>query len=204
MANIKLLLCRTIEHLGIVGDVVEVAPGYARNYLLPQGLATEPTETNTRALAEARKVAELELKRKRAELAALAERLEGAEVTIRARANEQGHLYGSVGPREVAAALQEEGFGVHPDRVVLADPIRQLDNVSVPIKLADGLEATVKVWVVRDKIEGEESDEDLDQASDRDSDQESDQESHRDSNESGASQAIGMEADSDGDDARNN
>lgn len=151
----KLLLTRTVEHLGIVGDVVEVAPGYARNYLLPRRMATAPTESNMRAVAEARRQAELELAKERALLEGLAKRLEGVEVTIRARANEAGVLYGSVGKREIADALGEEGFGIAPDKVVLRDPLRQLDKFEVVIRLAEDLKPEIKVWVVREKSEDE-------------------------------------------------
>jgi len=118
----KLLLCKTVDKLGIVGDVVEVAAGYGRNYLVPYGLATTPTEGNMRVLAEARKIAEKERAHQLAQLKALAERLDGAEVTIRARANEQGHLYGSVGTKEIAAALVEEEFFVDAQQINLGDP----------------------------------------------------------------------------------
>ena len=157
----KLLLCKNIEKLGIVGDVVEVAPGYGRNYLVPQGLATEPTQTNMRALAEARRVAEEERAKQIAELRALAERIEGVEVTIKARANEDGALYGSVGAREIAAALAEEEFYIKPEQVDLPHPIRHIDTVSVDLKLADGLRSSIKVWIVREKV-----DEDGDETSD--------------------------------------
>jgi large subunit ribosomal protein L9 len=151
----KLLLCRNIPKLGIVGDVVNVSCGYARNYLLPQRLATEPTEANMRKLAEARRVAEQERLEERRMLEAVAKRLEEVEVTVRARANEEGVLYGSVGPREIAAALNEEGHPVHLDQIVLDAPIRHLDNVAVDVKFAPDLRATIKVWVVREKPEGE-------------------------------------------------
>ncbi len=155
----KLLLCKSVGKLGIVGDIVEVSAGYGRNCLLPGGLATEPTEANVRALAEARKVAELDRKRERTELELLAERLKEAEVTIRARANETGALYGSVGPREIVAALSEEGFYLQPDQVMLAHPLRQLDSTDVDIRLAEDLRTSVKVWVVREKPEGSEEEE---------------------------------------------
>jgi large subunit ribosomal protein L9 len=155
----ELLLCKTVEHLGIVGDVVNVSPGYARNYLLPQRLATEPTEANRRAVAEARRQAEIELAKHRAVLEELAKRLEGVEVTIHARANEAGVLYGSVGRREIAAALNADGYGVLAEKVQLRDPIRTLDKTEVEIRLADDLRPTVKVWVVREKIEGESEEE---------------------------------------------
>jgi large subunit ribosomal protein L9 len=161
----KLLLCKNVDKLGIVGDIVEVSPGYGRNYLVPQGLATEPTDINIRALADARRAAEQERLRHRVQLEALAKRLEDVEVTVRARANEEGVLYGSVGAREIAAALAEEGHPVMADQVALDTPIRHLDNVAVEISLADDLRSTIKVWVVRERTgdeageEGEELEE---------------------------------------------
>lgn len=154
----KILLCKSIEKLGIVGDVVDVKPGYARNYLLPHHLATEPTETNMRSLAEARRVAEEEREKKHAELVALAEKIEGVEVTIHARANEDGVLYGSVGVRDVSDALAEEGFFIKPEQILLERPIRQLDNLLVELKLGDDLRSAIKVWVVRDKSEDDDGD----------------------------------------------
>ncbi len=152
----KLLLTKTIEHLGIVGDVVNVKPGYARNYLLPRRLATQPTEGNMRSVAEARKQAELELAKQRAIMEALCKRLEGVEVTIKARANDAGVLYGSVGKREIAHALGEEGYGIAAEKIVLRDPLRQIDKVDVVVRLSDDLKSNIKVWVVREKSEDEE------------------------------------------------
>ena len=147
----KLLLCENVDKLGIVGDVVEVSAGYARNYLLPQGIATEPTAANMRVLAEARRAAELERARERNELEQLSEKLEGVEVTIRARANEEGVLYGSVGVREIVEALADEGYFVKVEQVALERPIRHLDTVAVDVHLAEDLRSAVKVWVVPDK-----------------------------------------------------
>jgi large subunit ribosomal protein L9 len=156
-ADMKLLLCKTVEKLGIVGDVVNVKAGYARNYLLPSGIATEPTEANVRALAEARRIAEQERIRERELLKLLARRIEGVEITIPARANEDGVLYGSVGRKDISAALRSEGHPVVPEQVALSQPIRHLDNLSVDIRLADDLVSSIKVWVVRDRMgdEGE-------------------------------------------------
>ena len=151
----KLLLCRNVDPLGIVGDVVEVSAGYARNYLIPHNLATEPTEVNVRKLAEARRIAERVRAEQRTQLQRLAEALEGVEVTVRAKSNEEGHLYGSVGRREIAAALEEEGHFINPDHIQLHTPIRHLDTVTVDIRFADDLTSSIKVWIVRDKVEGE-------------------------------------------------
>ena len=155
----KLLLCKNVQNLGIVGDTVNVSMGYARNYLLPQRLATEPTAANVRKLAEARKVAEQEVARERARMEEAAKRLEGVEITVRARANEEGVLYGSVGRREIVAALAEEGHVVLVDHVALQAPIRRLDTFAVEVRFAADLRSQIKVWVVREKTgEGDEAD----------------------------------------------
>lgn len=154
----KLLLCKNVAALGIVGDVVDVNEGFARNYLLPRRLATEPTTANVRRLADARRQAEEEMARERAVLESIAKRLEGVEVTIRARANEDGVLYGSVGRRDISAALAEEGHHVAPEQIQLHTPLRRLDNVEVELRFASDLRSTIKVWVVREKT-GEEGEE---------------------------------------------
>ncbi len=163
-ANMKLLLTKDIETLGMVGDVVDVSAGYARNFLLPQHLAIEPTETNFRALAEDRKRAEERRRTEREARLALAEKLNAVEVTIAAAANPDGVLYGSVGPREISAALQDEGYPIEPSNVNLHTPIRRLDNVAVEIRLGEDIKAEVKVWVVRSK--GSEEDEEGAEAQD--------------------------------------
>ena len=154
----KLLLKKDIPRLGYVGDVVDVSAGYARNYLLPQRLAIQPTEANIRALADERAKAEERRRLVREKLEHAAEKLADVEVTIEAAANEEGVLYGSVGPREIAAALRNDGHEVSADQVRMHETIKHLDNVMVEVVLADGIEATVKVWVVRSKAQLEDDD----------------------------------------------
>lgn len=151
----KLLLRRDVPKLGHVGDVVEVNDGYARNYLLPHHLAMEPTQANLKAIEEEKQKAAAVRMEHRKALEKRADSLEGVEVTIAAAANEEGHLYGSVGPREISAALRDEGHQVDTSEIQLHDPIRQLDSVMVPIVLADDLRTEVKVWVVREKASGD-------------------------------------------------
>ncbi len=156
----KLILKEDVKHLGYVGDVVEVKEGYARNCLLPQNLALTPTEGNVKAIAAARAKAAEQRRLREEERKAAAERLAGTEITIRAAANADGVLYGSVGPREVAAALRQEGHSIETEQVDLHDPIRQLDNIVVPVRFAEDITVEVKVWVVReagsDQIDGDE------------------------------------------------
>lgn len=145
----ELLLLRDVRKLGHVGDVVSVKTGYARNYLLPQRLATEPTEENIRAIESEKRRAAGERARRNERFAELAGRLKDASVSIEASANPEGTLYGSVGRKEIAEALQAQGFEVLPDHILLATPIRTLDNRNVGIEFTDEITAQVKVWVVR-------------------------------------------------------
>ena len=145
----KLLLCKNIANLGIVGDVVEVSTGYARNYLIPRHLATEPTQANVKRLAEARRQAEEEIKLQRRQLESLSERMEGVEVTITANASTEGKLYGSITPRDIADALTQAGHKVEKSEVVLGEgPLRRTGEYEIVVHLHADIEATVKVIVV--------------------------------------------------------
>ena len=145
----RLLLLRDISKLGNLGDIVEVTTGYARNYLLPQRLATEPTEENIKAIEAERKRAVAERSRRLKVFTALAEKLRDVSVTIEAAANPEGTLYGSVGPKEIADALHAQGFPVPAEDVELEAPVRTLDNRTVTIRFTDEVSAEIKLWVVR-------------------------------------------------------
>jgi large subunit ribosomal protein L9 len=101
----KVLLRRNVLNLGKIGEVVEVKAGYARNFLLPQRLAIAPSAANLRAVEAEKEEYLKELARQKAELEAKAAVIQGKEITISARANEEGHLYGSVGPAQIVAAM---------------------------------------------------------------------------------------------------
>ena len=146
----KVLLVSDIDKVGWVGDVVEVKTGYARNYLLPQGLATMPTEANLRALAEEKAKRAEQRIRHRKRLEAAAEAVEGAEVVIAAKANEQGHLFGSVGAGEIAGNLREQGFEVADEVVKLPENIKQVGTSTVELKFSDDLRAAITATVVRE------------------------------------------------------
>ncbi|NLE59951.1 MAG: 50S ribosomal protein L9 [Planctomycetes bacterium] len=146
----KLLLRRDIPKVGLAGDVIEVSEGYARNYLIPNHLGVEPTKANMKRIEEDKRLAEEERRQRRVALEQMAGRMSNVEVTISAACNREGHLYGSVGPREIAAALRDEGHDVDAKQVQLREPIRQLDSVVVPVLLADDIQVDVKVWVVRE------------------------------------------------------
>jgi len=144
----NVLLRQNIQRLGNIGDVVDVRPGYARNYLLPKGLAVQPTEANIKAVEAAKQAYLEELARQRQQVEAKAALIRGKEVTIAARANEEGVLYGSVGPAQIAAALAEQGAVVETENIVLDQPIRRLDKYDVQVRFDHDVTATVHVWVV--------------------------------------------------------
>jgi large subunit ribosomal protein L9 len=146
----KLLLRRDITKVGLAGDVIEVSEGYARNYLIPNHLGVEPTKANMKRIEADKRLAEEERRQRRVALEEMAGRMTNVEVTIAAACNAEGHLYGSVGPREIAAALRDEGHDVEVKQVQLREPIRQLDTVIVPVLLADDIKVDVKVWIVRE------------------------------------------------------
>ena len=155
----KVLLCEDIDKVGWLGDVVEVSTGYARNYLLPQGLAKVANEASIRSIAEekARRAEQRKLEGKRLEEAVKA--IEGAEAVVAAKANEQGHLFGSVSAREIAANLREQGFEVRDEIVQLSEHIKDIGTHPVTLKFRDDLTATVNVVVVPEQQEEPEAEE---------------------------------------------
>jgi large subunit ribosomal protein L9 len=155
----RVLLCEDVSAVGWLGDVVEVSTGYARNYLLPQGLAIVPTEANLRALAKERAKRAEQRKVAEERLAEVAAAVEGAEAVVAAKANEQGVLFGSVGPREIAANLREQGFEVGDDVVKLPEHIKEVGTHSVSLKFDRELTATVSVVVVAKQDEETKADE---------------------------------------------
>jgi large subunit ribosomal protein L9 len=146
--DVKVLLVEDINKLGWLGDVVEVNEGYARNYLLPQGLARLATDANIRAMADEKaNRAEVRLAhRKRLEQVCAA--VEGAEVVIASKANEQGHLFGSVTEKHIGENLRAQGFEVADEVVRLGEHIKQVGSYQVKLKFEDGLTATVNCVVV--------------------------------------------------------
>ena len=145
----RLLLLKDIRRLGHVGDIVEVTTGYARNCLIPQRLATDPTEENIQAIEQEKRRAAAERAHRLKEFESLAEQMADVTVTVEAPANPEGTLYGSVGAKEIAAALQALGHPVLPEQVLLDTPIRTLDNRGVTLEFADEFTAQIKLWVVR-------------------------------------------------------
>jgi len=143
----KVLLCEDVEKLGWLGDIVEVKNGYARNYLLPQGLAMVPSEANIRSLAEekTRRAEARRLARQEKERLALA--VEGVQVSLTAKTNELGHLFGSVTERDIAAELRRQGLAVADEMVRMDGHIKEIGTREVTLKLAADLKVVIQVTV---------------------------------------------------------
>lgn len=146
--GIELLLIQSIDGLGSQGDVVEVKPGFAKNYLLPQGLATLATEHHKRMVEKHRARLQSIEEQRLAGLRTLATTLSEQSLTIEANANDEGHLYGSVGAMEIISALKRIEFTVTEDQVRLEGPLKELGLYTVKIHLGHDVESAVKVWIV--------------------------------------------------------
>ena len=149
MANVSLILLDDVENLGLAGDEVKVAPGYARNYLIPKKLAAKATPGTLRLIESrkaqiaARRAAELEAAK------ALAAKLAEVEISIAMQATEDDQLFGSVTPRMIADELTAQGFEIAHNRITLDPPIKMLGSFEADIKLHSEVAAKVKIWVVR-------------------------------------------------------
>jgi large subunit ribosomal protein L9 len=148
LGYIQLILTQHVPHLGSSGDLVKVKPGFARNYLVPQGLATFATPNNLRLVEKHRqRIKELEEAR-RADLQNLAAQIAQRSLTIEANANAEGHLYGSVNADQIADALKAEGFPIQSENVRIEGPLKELGLYSIRIHLAQDIAGEVKLWVV--------------------------------------------------------
>jgi large subunit ribosomal protein L9 len=150
--NVELLLLETIENLGIVGDIVKVKPGFARNYLLPHAIAEFPTEEKIESLKEARAKAQAHIAKQRAEREALVERMQNVEITLTRSCNDQGVLYGSITQRDISDALAAAGYGVDVRAVRLSQSIRRVGSYHVPIQFEKDLKAEITLTVKADRL----------------------------------------------------
>ncbi len=147
--GMQLVLTEDVANLGKQGDLVEVKAGYGRNYLVPNGLATIPTEHNLRLLDRYKQRVQQAREAKIADLKNMAEQIQRLTLTIEANANEEGHLYGSVGAPEIVKALKAQNLVVEPEMVRLEGPIRECALYAVKIHLGYEIDSEVKVLVVR-------------------------------------------------------
>jgi len=146
--GIELLLVHPVEHLGKQGEVVEVKRGYALNYLLPQGLATIATDHHKRMVEKHRAKLEEIARQRLAGLRSILDELVRTSVTIEANANDEGHLYGSVGAAEISRSLKQQDLAVAADNIILQGPLKEVGLYTVKVRLAPEVEGDLKVWVV--------------------------------------------------------
>ena len=149
--RIELLLSSNVENLGIVGDVVRVRMGFARNYLIPMGLAEFPTPEKVEALAEQRALALQEYKAKKTLQGVLIEKLENVALTLTRSANDQGGLYGSVTQRDISDALAENNFEVPTRAIRLHQAIRRVGEFNVTIQFGKDLRTDIEIIVNPDR-----------------------------------------------------
>lgn len=143
----KVILKENVETLGHIGDIVKVAPGYARNFLVPKGFAIEATEKNAKALEHAKRQLAYKKDKTLESARALAAKLEGLAIELVHQAGEEGKLFGSVTNMEIAAFLTEKGFDIDRKKIVLVESIKQVGEVSVPVKIHPEVVANLKVTI---------------------------------------------------------
>ena len=145
--NVQVILSEDVPSLGRPGDVVKVRAGYARNYLLPRGLAVEANSKNLRAFEHQKGLAMLRREANKGQALKLKQQLEALALTISANAGEEGKLFGSVTNIDIERALRERGFDIERRKIILAEPIKQLGEFTVPVRLDPEVEAGVKLTV---------------------------------------------------------
>lgn len=143
----KVILLQEVKKLGDIGDVKEVSNGYARNFLIPKGLAMEATPKALKDLETQKKTLERKEQDEKEKMEALAEKLKGVKVTLNARVGEGGKLFGSVTSKDIAQNLQEQGYNVDRRKIDLGEPIRGLGSYTVTLKLHPEISAEIEVIV---------------------------------------------------------
>ena len=145
----EIILRQAVENLGKPGDVVKVKAGYARNYLLPHGLAYEATPGNLKRIQQERDRLEAAENERRGTAQGLAERIEQVSLTFSARVGEEGKLFGSVTATDIAQQLEAQGFHIEKRQIDLHEPIKALGVYRVPIRLHADVKPEVRVWVIK-------------------------------------------------------
>lgn len=146
----KLILKEVVQGLGRIGDVVDVSAGYGRNFLLPKRKAVEATPHNVRLMDQEKKVLEADFRRGVEEAQGLAGRIAALSITISRQVGEGEKMFGSVTSRDLALALEQEGFVVDKKQIQLDDPIKELGLFEVPVKLHQEVTGSIKLWVVKE------------------------------------------------------
>jgi large subunit ribosomal protein L9 len=147
----KVILTETVESIGQIGDVVNVAPGYARNFLLPKRLAMEATGKNVRELEHKKRVLAQKREKLRQEMLSYAEKLNSITITLRRKVSEDNKLYGSVSAADLAKALEQRGFETQRKDIIVEQPIKQLGEFSVAVRVGVQVSATIRVVIEKEE-----------------------------------------------------
>ena len=148
--RIRVILARSITKLGSIGDLVDVTPGYFRNYLFPQGLALIANASSLKKIEEAKKTVLAEEKKIYEDMLVVKKKLEEVDVTLRAKAQEAGLLYGAVQPSHIADALNADGISIEAEKIEILAPIKELGHHDVCYNLHPKITLKAKIWVVEE------------------------------------------------------
>ena len=149
MIAVKVILYKNVDKLGRIGDIVEVKPGYARNFLIPKGYAAVVDEGKIKDLEYKKKIAEKKRLKELADAEALAEKLSSVSCTVAVNVTEEGKLYGSITPRDIIEALEKEGVKLDKNMIKLDEPIKEVGVYEIPIEITSEITTKLKVWVVK-------------------------------------------------------
>jgi large subunit ribosomal protein L9 len=145
----EIILQEDVENLGHIGDVIKVRDGYARNYLLPRGLALEASRRNLRMLEHQKRLVAAKKERDQKQAQSLGQQLAALTLVVAARAGEEDRLFGSVTNQDIEKALHTQGVTIERRKILLEEPIKQLGTYTVPVQLSGGVRGSVTVQVVR-------------------------------------------------------
>jgi len=146
---LEIILLKDKEKLGKAGETVEVADGYARNYLIPQGIALKSTESNVKRFEEIKRQRNIRKERKLKKAKELAEKIKSLSITIPVKVGEKDQVFGSVTKKDIAEQMKEKGYEVPKSNIKLEEPIKSLGIYEVPVSLDASVNTEVKVWVIK-------------------------------------------------------
>ena len=145
----KVILLNDVENLGLAGDIVVVNPGYARNRLIPQGLALRASNKNIAVASERKKVANVKLERENIALQKLAKKLSNIEITIEVNVGEEEKMFGSITNLDVQKELKSKGFDLDKNQIIIDEPIKALGIYHAKVKIAKDITSDVKLYVIK-------------------------------------------------------
>jgi len=146
----KVILRKEIENIGKTGDVVNVADGYARNYLIPEGLVFLATPQNLKKLEEEKKREEASKKKEKKEAEELKAKIESLSCTIARKTEQENKLFGSITPADISEELLAKGVEIDKKKIEIAQPVREFGIYTIPVRIHPEVEAHIKIWVVKE------------------------------------------------------